>query len=235
MNGLAIDSYKPAVYDRPTTDGHREWSSDDRTIGCERHMPRFTPEKRQQIRDRLVDSGYNRFVADGLDETAIGDLTDDAGIATGTFYSFFDSKEDLFATVLRREADRVYDDLSATLESHADDPETAIRRFLEIGSAALVENPLFRRTISRGERERLRAVLPEEELVATRTEKLSLLVPYIEAWQEQGLVVEGDPEVIAMAVLYVSYLPLHREEFGDEQYPRIRNLLFQWVANGVSQ
>jgi AcrR family transcriptional regulator len=198
-------------------------------------MPRFTPTERHRIRDRLVESGYERFLTDGLDETAISDLTDDAGIATGTFYSFFNSKEELLATVLQRETQEVHEDLRRILEAHEDDPETAIRRFLERGSAALVENPHFRRTISQDERDRIQAALPDEEITSTRSEKLSLLVPYLESWQERGLVEPGDPEVIGLAILYVSYLPLHRDEFGDEQYPQVRSLLFHWVATSLTR
>jgi AcrR family transcriptional regulator len=198
-------------------------------------MPRFTPTERRRIRDRLVESGYERFPTDGLDGTAISDLTDDAGIATGTFYSFFDSKEELLATVLQREARDVYEDLQEILDAHEDDPETAIRRFLERASAAIVENPLFRRTVSRDERDRIQSALSDEEMTATRSEKLSLLVPYLEAWQERGLVEPGDPEIIGLAILYVSYLPLHRDEFGDEQYPQVRSLLFHWVATSLTQ
>jgi AcrR family transcriptional regulator len=198
-------------------------------------MPRFTDAEQRRIRARLLESGHDRFVADGLEETTIAELTDDAGIAAGTFYSFFDSKEDLFAVVLRREADRVYEDLREVLAAHDHDPETAIRRFLEVASAAVVENPLFRRVVSRAERERLRGALPAAELAATRSEKLSLLTPYIEEWQRRGLAVEGDPETVALAVLYVSSLPLHREEIGTDRYPQVRDLLFGWAAASVAR
>ncbi|NLV06206.1 TetR family transcriptional regulator [Haloarcula rubripromontorii] len=197
-------------------------------------MPRFTPAEKERIRERLLGSGYDRFLAHGLEDTSIADLTADAGIATGTFYSFFDSKADLLAAVLRREAARIHDDLEATLDAHEDDPETAVRRFLERASAAIVENPLFRRTVTRSDRERLQAALSAEEFEDTKDRKLSLLVPYIEAWQERDLVVDGDPETIGAAVLYAAYLPLHRAEFGAEQYPRIRDLLFEWIATSVT-
>ncbi|KOX95366.1 TetR/AcrR family transcriptional regulator [Halorubrum tropicale] len=197
-------------------------------------MPRFTPAEKERIRERLLDSGYDRFLADGLEDTAIADLTADAGIATGTFYSFFDSKADLLAAVLRREAARVHDDLEAILDAHEDDPETAVRRFLERASVAIVENPLFRRTVARSDRERVHAALSAEELKDTHDRKLSLLVPYIEAWQDRDLVVDGDPETIGMTVLYAAYLPLHRAEFGAEQYPRVRDLLFEWIATSVT-
>jgi AcrR family transcriptional regulator len=197
-------------------------------------MPQFTDEKRTRIREALLDAGHDRFVARGLAETTIAELTDDVGIASGTFYSFFDSKEDLFAAVLRREADRVYDDLRAVLDAHEADPATAVRRFMEVASDALVEEPLFRRTISREDRERLQSALTEADLESTRAEKRSLLVPYIEEWQRRGLVVDREPEILAMAILYVSSLPLHREAFGDESYPLVRDLLFRWVTASLT-
>ncbi|MFC7044087.1 TetR/AcrR family transcriptional regulator [Halobacteriaceae archaeon GCM10025711] len=103
-------------------------------------MPRFSQEKQERIRRALLDAGCDRFERYGLQGTTIADLTDDVGIADGTFYSFFDSKEALFAAVLRREAEQVYDDLTAVLDE-ADDAETGIRRFLETASDATVEHP----------------------------------------------------------------------------------------------
>ncbi|KAB1190376.1 TetR family transcriptional regulator [Haloferax sp. MBLA0076] len=197
-------------------------------------MPQFTDERRREVRAALLDAGYTHFVADGLDGTTITDLTDAAGIAAGTFYSFFDSKEALYVAVLRNESQKVYDDLREVLDVHRSDPETAIRRFLEISTDALVENPIFTRTITRDEREHLQSRLSEEELATTRADKRELLVPSLEAWQEQGHVVAGDPNVLASALLYISYLPLHRDDVGDEYYAAVRRTLFDWAVEMVT-
>jgi AcrR family transcriptional regulator len=196
-------------------------------------MPKFTDEKRQATRTALLDAGRELFTAEGLDETTIDELTTEAGIATGTFYSFFDSKPQLLAAVLRREAEHVYADLRVVLKEHRDDPEAALRQFVEVASDALVANPLFRRTIDREDRDQLHEELSDAEVLATQSEKLDLLVPHVEAWQEQGKLADGDAETIALGVLYVSYLPLHREEIGDDRYPAVRQLLTDWMISGL--
>ncbi len=196
-------------------------------------MPRFTDEKRAEIRRALLGAGYEQFTDAGLGGTTIAELTEEAGIATGTFYSFFDSKEELLAAVLRHEAEHVYADLRVVLREHADDPETALRQFVQLASESLVDNRLFRRTISRDDRERLLEALPEEEVLSTRSEKVSLLAPSIREWQERGLVAGGDPETIAQALLYLSYLPLHREEVGPDRYQRVRRTLLDWAISSL--
>src|SRR6056297_1527204 len=75
---------------------------------------------------------------------------------------------------------------------------------------AVIEDPLFSGTVSREDRERLREALPERNWrrrAPTRTDEPSLLVPYVEAWQERSLVVDGHPETIALTVLYAACLP----------------------------
>ena len=60
-------------------------------------MPRhFSEQERKQIRERLMDAGLKRFLQVGIRAMRIDDLSRDVGIAKGSFYSFFSSKEDLF-------------------------------------------------------------------------------------------------------------------------------------------
>jgi hypothetical protein len=60
-------------------------------------------------------------------------------------------------------------------------------------------------------------------------------VPYVEACQERGLVVDGHPEAVGPTVLYASSRPVHRDEVGRDRDPGVRDLLFRWVADGVTR
>lgn len=64
-------------------------------------MTAFDDHDRKRIREALIETGRERFARYGLRKTTIADLTEPAGITTGTFYRFFDSKEELFWTVSR--------------------------------------------------------------------------------------------------------------------------------------
>ncbi|WP_254533666.1 TetR/AcrR family transcriptional regulator [Natrinema gelatinilyticum] len=196
-------------------------------------MPQFTDDRRREIRQSLLRTGRERFGEYGLEETSIAELTDDADIAAGTFYSFFDSKEELLAAILQREAETVYEDLREALRDHEDDPETGLRQFLEIASDSIVSNPLFQGTIDRDERKRLRDELDQGTLRSTRLEKRSVLIPQLKDWQRRGLIIDADAELIAQSLIYVSSLPLHRDEFGTDQYPMVRDFLFDLVVSSL--
>lgn len=61
------------------------------------------PDRRAQ----LVDAARKRFVTDGYNRTPVSAIVADVGVAQGTFYIYFKSKQDLIAD-LRREVFRDY-------------------------------------------------------------------------------------------------------------------------------
>ena len=54
----------------------------------------FTEEQRKSIRERLLDIGYQLIREVGLKKMKVSMIAERAEIATGTFYHFFESKED---------------------------------------------------------------------------------------------------------------------------------------------
>ena len=59
----------------------------------------FSPEQRDAIRARLLESARQHIVSDGVKKTSLDMLTSDAGISKSSFYKFYDSKEQLFLTI----------------------------------------------------------------------------------------------------------------------------------------
>lgn len=63
-------------------------------------MPKaFSKREKQAIRTSLMDVGLKYFAAQGIRAVRIDDICRDVGIAKGSFYNFFPSKEDLFMTI----------------------------------------------------------------------------------------------------------------------------------------
>jgi AcrR family transcriptional regulator len=90
-----------------------------------------------QTRARLVEAAKKIFEEDGFLEARISDIAERAGLSHGSFYHYFDSKEEIFREV----ADAVDERLGAPLNSVILDPSStappheriheAIRRNLE--------------------------------------------------------------------------------------------------------
>ena len=59
-------------------------------------MSRFPPN----IRELLLDSGKEQFLAHGFEKASLRTICKNAGLTTGAFYSHFAGKDDLFAALV---------------------------------------------------------------------------------------------------------------------------------------
>lgn len=64
-------------------------------------------------REEILDAAERLFAARGFDNTSTGDILDAVGIARGTLYYHFKSKEDILDGVIQRLTDRLMQDAGA--------------------------------------------------------------------------------------------------------------------------
>src|SRR5690625_6936170 len=64
---------------------------------------KFKKAEKDYILTELVERGADLFRRYGFKKTTITDITKEVGIAQGTFYHFFKSKELLYFTILEKE------------------------------------------------------------------------------------------------------------------------------------
>jgi AcrR family transcriptional regulator len=62
----------------------------------------------RRTRDRLVEAAEVVFTRDGYLDAKIADIAATAGVANGSFYTYFDSKEAIFRTVIQVVIDEMY-------------------------------------------------------------------------------------------------------------------------------
>lgn len=198
-------------------------------------MARFSDEEQERIRESLLDAGREYFSRYGLEKTTVAELADEAGIATGSFYSFFDSKERLYLAVLEAEAGDVYGQALDALQ-RPDDPEAAVVAFMQSFLAYAETEPLIRRLLEGDHRDRLVDATTEEERQAAKDEKAAILAPFVEQWQESGQVRAGDPATLALAVESTGFILLHEDEFDSrDEYEQVRDTLIELVAAGLTK
>lgn len=64
----------------------------------------------EERREEILDAAEKLFAAKGFDNTSTGDILDAVGIARGTLYYHFKSKEDILDGVIQRVTDRLMQD-----------------------------------------------------------------------------------------------------------------------------
>ena len=88
-----------------------------------------TPRGERTLR-KILDAAQAEFGEHGFADTSIVGITQRAGVALGTFYTYFDSKEVVFAAVVRDMSIQVRDHVAPAF-AHATDSLDGERRALE--------------------------------------------------------------------------------------------------------
>jgi len=198
-------------------------------------MPRaFTGAERAMIRERLLAAGRELFARYGLRKTTVEELARAAGIAKGTFYLFFPSKEALYAEVLLS----VIPDMVKSLLERSFGVTDDVREALFLYQKELVRliegDELVRAiTTDRSSWENLLSV-DWSEFRRRGFESLKPLVETIREAQARGEMVEGDPWELVQLLGVIKILPLYKDQVPPEQYPQLVERLAQGIADGLT-
>lgn len=152
----------------------------------------------------LVEAALRCFLESGLDAVTIDDVTREAGVAKGSFYRYFENKEDLIATLFRPTAESVESAMTRAteaLEAAQDAPslEAAYARLAADLALVLFSNS-----------DAVRLFLQERHGPATTgrlpiraldEQILALALRITQAGRNSGLLRPVDPEVSAVAVV----------------------------------
>ncbi len=197
-------------------------------------MPKkFTDQERDWIYRKLLTEGRRSFETHGLKKTSVEDLTKAAGIAQGSFYMFFGSKEELFFEIILEDERRIRSTMLESLRPGEAVTGEGIKQFLLQSFRMIDESPLMRQMIVRGELEQLLRKLPKELLERNFSEDKDSLMPVITRWQAEGIMIGVAPELIVSLIRALILLTLHKEEIGEDLFPATIELLAELMAQGM--
>jgi AcrR family transcriptional regulator len=198
-------------------------------------MPRpFTDSEKLRLRKTMLHTARRLFASHGLKKTSLEAITGSVGLAKSTFYLFFESKEALFLEVLAEDGPAVEAQMQAEL-GRAVDARDGIARLLRAIVHELETNALTRRLLTRpDELQLLTDYATPEQLAASTNNGLALIVPYLQAAQRRGEVIDGDPVLFARVISAVTLLTLHRDKIGIDQYDHVLNTLIDLLARALT-
>ncbi len=158
-------------------------------------MPRIIPEYHEEVKRKIVEAAFTRFLRKGYHGTTMGEIAESLGVTKPSLYRYFPGKEDLFAAV----SEHARQELKGILE------QSYAGRNIRDGSAALFDAllhyvPQFNGMYSEmlllaAHNEHLRTVLTQD-----RFEDIRVIERFIAYQQGTGLVSDQlDPRVLAVA------------------------------------
>jgi AcrR family transcriptional regulator len=196
-------------------------------------MPKaFSKAERETIRHRLLDVGREQFSRFGLRKTNVAELCRAVGIAKGSFYLFFDSKESLFLAMFEEIETEIRSELVAELERLRNDPKAMFRHFMSKAFQLLETHPVLRILADPEESQALFRKVPEAKLHANQEDDDAFFGRLIAGWQQENIIVPGDPLVMAGLIRAILALALQRDLIGD-RYHEIMDLLIDSLTNAL--
>jgi len=191
-------------------------------------MSPATDTTRSVSEQRILNAARRRFETFGYRRTSVAEIARDAGIAVGTVYRYFKSKEEIFLQVVR--------DLNDTWITRAREamsqPGTPIERLARLGPISMEynqENKLLNALLNR-DPEIVYAPLMDQIADDLLRQNVSLMAEVIQEGVESGNMRPMDPERAAF-VIFVAGQTL----FGQQSYPYqdVLPLYLDIILNGM--
>lgn len=182
----------------------------------------FNDREKEIIRQSLIEKGRELFLSYGLKKTSISDITKAVGIAQGSFYIFFDSKEDLYFEILQIEEEKIRGNLIDKQLLNKKLTKEVFKLFLKEAFKA-TENPLVKTLLIKDDYENLVRKLSEEKVKQHLQNDSKEMLPLIEYWQSQGIMRKIPTEIIISSIRALFIMSLHKKEIGEEIYEETIN------------
>lgn len=193
----------------------------------------FTEDEKQIIRTTLINEAKMLFAKYGFQKTSIREITKNAGIAQGTFYLFFDSKEALYFDILESEEASIKKQFRETAIFQQYEPKKAIKILLKQILQTVESNPFIRELYVGNNMENIVNKLPKHKLEHHFADDTTALTSYIAKWQEKGIIEAAAPAIISGMLRSLFMLTLHRKEIGEEVYEETMDMLTTLIVDGL--
>ena len=155
----------------------------------------------EERREEILDAAEKLFAAKGFDNTSTGDILDAVGIARGTLYYHFKSKEDILDGVIQRITDRLMRDAGEIVrQKELPVLERLTKAFLSLNVESKIGNEIMEQ-VHRPQN----ALMHQKMQTALLTGINPILTELIEEGNQQGIFHTQYPEAtVEMIILYAN-------------------------------
>jgi AcrR family transcriptional regulator len=178
--------------------------------------------RRQERADRILDAAAELILRWGYRKTTIDDIAKQAGVAKGTIYLHWKTREDLFMALITREGLKLVEDVKRRIAS---DPEgSTLRGFVKHSTLALLENSLMK-ALYLNDTDMLGEFASREYSSATYPQRIENYKNYLEFLRSHSLVntdIGIREQTYILSAIWIGFLlidPWMPEEFkfSDEE------------------
>lgn len=175
------------------------------------------------------------FFSKGFKDTSVSDITKKTGIAVGSFYNFYQSKEEVFLDVFMKEGDQLKEQIMAKIDLDGD-PVDVIKEITFKLFAGTRENPILREWFRRDVFSKLEKYLSDDGDGENLEDDYSynLFTRIIRKWQHEGKFrTDINSDMILAIFNTFQYIDMHKEEIGKQYFPEALEYIVEFVVKGL--
>ncbi len=175
------------------------------------------------------------FAQKGLKDTNVTDITGRAGVAVGTFYNYFPSKDRLFMQVFAEENAALKKSILEQVDTNGD-PAQVIRQVIALNEQGIRTNAILREWYNRESFARIEKAFREETGIDHISFMYDAFLELVRKWQQQGKMRSDLSGEMIMAIFAALInIDLHKDEIGMDYFPQVLVLISEFVMSGLTR
>jgi AcrR family transcriptional regulator len=173
------------------------------------------------------------FSSNGFKDTNISVITKKAGMAVGTFYNYYPSKEKLFMDIYLEENAKLKQSCLQSLDLDQN-PLIVVKQMLKSNTEGIRTNPILKEWYNRSVFEKIEQVYREENGLDTVDFLYDSFLELVNRWQAQGKMRKDiDSKMIMMIFAAITNIDTHKEEIGFEYFPELLEHITELIMNSL--
>ncbi len=174
------------------------------------------------------------FSSNGFKDTNVSDITKKAGIAAGTFYLYYPSKEDLFMEIYLDENTKLKKSTHASVNLDGD-PMIVVQEITRLNLVGIQSNPILREWYNRDVFAKIEQKYREKNGLEHVNFIYDIFLDVVKKWQVEGKMrADIDSRMIMALFGAIINVDTHKEEIGVQYFPDIMGYLTEFVMKGLT-
>lgn len=198
-------------------------------------MRGFNDEKKNEIKIELLEKGKIEFEKKGFKNIKVSDLASSVGISTGSFYSFYESKEELFYEVILSEFKKL-EPLFESVFQEKTNPKYMIKIFMENAVLGFNKSSFNKIAYDSEVYEILSKKIDKDRLEYAYYYAINLLKKHLEQWQKEGILpqtLDLNVTVRLMTTVLFDVSSHSNMEYTGEFHKKMVSTVIDYFVEGI--
>lgn len=183
---------------------------------------------------QIYDSAKELFSLNGFKDTNVSDITKKAGVAVGTFYNYYSSKEKLFMDIFLDENVKLKKSCLQSIDLN-NSPLEVVRQMLSLNIKGMKANPVLKEWYNKSVFNKIEQIYREENGLKDFDFLYDSFYEIILKWQEEGKMRRDiDSKIIMTIFAAIINVDTHKEEIGIQYFPELLDYMSEFIMKGLT-